>query len=96
MSFKLEGKHIDTLVALVENGPLEDGDVPSKSGRDDLIDAGYAVRIVQKGSDGWTAATYEGRNTYCKRYGNAATMKEAKANRLMQRAIHVAQHKEGT
>jgi hypothetical protein len=67
-NFELTGAEVDTLIALVENGPLEDGDVPSKSGRDSLISRGLAVKIVVKGSDGYNAATYLGRDVYTKRY----------------------------
>lgn len=50
----------DTLLALAKDGPLWDGDVPSKNGRDDLIDHGMAVRVVCKGEQGHTALTYKG------------------------------------
>lgn len=83
---------VDTLVALVEHGPLWDGDVPSKSGRDKLITAGLAIRVVVKGEDGYTAATYQGRDAYKKEFGTALgggadTVAEAKANRLTQRVL---------
>lgn len=42
------------------NGPVWDGDVISKSYRDDLIDWKLAVRICAKGEQGYTAATYLG------------------------------------
>jgi len=91
----LSGAEVDTLVALIENGPLWDGDVPSKQGRDNLIKKGYAVRIVVGGEDGHCAATYAGRDAYKKRYGtslggSADTIAEAKANRLANRAIDSA------
>ncbi|WP_321946552.1 hypothetical protein [Paraburkholderia sp. J10-1] len=86
----ISGKHIDTLVALVENGPCWDGDVPSKSARDELIEAGLAVRVVVKLEDGYTAATYAGREAYKAQFGNADTMQEAKASRLAGRAISSA------
>lgn len=54
----------DTLKALVEEGPLWDGDVPSKAGRDDLIDRGWAVRVRLGGYDGYTAATYAGSDLF--------------------------------
>ncbi len=60
----MTGSEIDTLVALVECGPLWDGDLPSKTGRDALIAQGLAVRVVVKGEDGWQAATYAGRDAY--------------------------------
>lgn len=58
----------DTLIALVLKGPLSDGDLPSKSARDSLIEKGLAMRVMCKGEDGYQAATYEGRDVYNKRY----------------------------
>jgi hypothetical protein len=90
----MSGAEIDTLIALVECGPLWDGDVPSKAGRDSLIAQGFAVRVVVKGEDGWQAATYAGRDAYRALYpgpdGPADTIKEAKINRAMKRAINSA------
>lgn len=90
----LTGAEKDMLVALVEQGPLWDGDVPSKTGRDALIAQGLAVRVVVKGEDGWQAATYAGRDAYKALYpgpdGAADTIKEAKVNRTMHRAIKSA------
>ena len=60
----MTGAEKDTLIALVEQGPLWDGDVPSKTGRDSLLARGLAVRVVVKGEDGWQAATYAGRDAY--------------------------------
>lgn len=45
----LSGAAVDTLVALMRSGPLYDGDVPSKSGRDELLDCGLAAKIVVSG-----------------------------------------------
>lgn len=86
----MTGAEIDTLIALIENGPLWDGDVPSKSGRDSLIDKGLAVRVVVKLQDGFTAATLAGRDAYKQRYGGEDTMKEAKAFRQAMCAINSA------
>lgn len=90
----MTGAEIDTLIALVEQGPLWDGDVPSKAGRDALIAAGLAVRVVVKGEDGWQAATYVGRDVYKTLFpgpdGPADTIKEAKVNRTVRRAINSA------
>lgn len=77
----------DTLIALVEQGPLWDGDIPSKQGRDALIQAGFAVRVVVKGSDGWQAATYRGRDAYKALFPNPDgsmpdLIQQAKANRM--------------
>lgn len=93
----LTGAEVDTLIALVERGPLWDGDVPSKCGRDGLIERGYAVRVVVKGEDGWQAATYAGRDAYKDRYPSADspadTIKEARINRLALRTINSARAK---
>jgi len=70
----------DDLVALVESGPLWDGDVPSKSGRDEAITKGFAIRVVYQGQDGYTAATYKGRDEYCRLF-DGDTMAKAMANR---------------
>lgn len=90
----MTGAEIDTLVALVEHGPLWDGDVPSKSGRDALLSSGLAVRIVVRGDDGWQAASYAGKEAYKAIYpgpeGPADTIREARINRLTRRAINSA------
>lgn len=87
---ELTGRQIETLVALVENGPLWDGDVPSKTGRDELIAQGMAVRVVVSMQDGYTAATYAGRDAYMARYGREDTMREAQAFRRAGQAIKSA------
>jgi hypothetical protein len=89
------GGALDSLIALVEQGPVWDGNVPSKSGRDMLIDHGLAVRVVadtlkEGWSDGYTAATYLGRDVYSFYFGQSGTMKQAKAYRIAQRAIYSA------
>lgn len=59
---------IDTLKALVERGPLHDGDVPSKTERDLLLDVGLCVKVASAGSDGANAATQLAASVW-KRYG---------------------------
>lgn len=90
----MTGAEKDTLIALVESGPLWDGDVPSKAGRDALIAQNLAVRVVVKGEDGWQAATYAGRDAYRALFpgpdGPADTIRQAKINRLTRRAINSA------
>ena len=90
----LTGSEMDTLIALVEQGPLWDGDVPSKQGRDSLVQRGLAAKVVVKGEDGWQAATYAGRDAYRAPHprpdGPADTIKEAKVNRMTRRAINSA------
>ena len=94
MESKLTGGELDTLIALVETGPLWDGDVPSKSARDSLIDKGFAVRCIVKGKDGWQAATYAGRDAYKAHFpgpdGPADTINEARSNRQARRTINSA------
>ena len=77
---ELSGAEIDTLIALVEQGPLWDGDVPSKSGRNSLLERGYACKIVVRGEDGYQAATYSGRDAYNRLFGGN-TMSESMAIR---------------
>lgn len=94
----MTGAELDTLISLIERGPLEDGDVPSKCGRDSLIEKGLAVRIVVQLQDARTAATYKGRDAYCEYFGTAMggkadTMREAKAMREAMRSIRNASAK---
>lgn len=55
---------LDTLISLFEQGPLFDGDVPSKTERDWLLDNDLAAKIVVKGEDGFQALTYKGREIH--------------------------------
>lgn len=89
----MTGAQTDTLVALVENGPLWDGDVPSKAGRDDLIAQGLAVRVVMRLQDGYTAATQAGAAKYKEIFGNEDTLEQAKAFRKASNAITRASHR---
>jgi hypothetical protein len=91
---ELGGAAIDTLVALVERGPLWDGDVPSKSGRDALVVAGLVSCIVVNGEDGYQAATLAGAAAYREHFGNADYIREATAFRKAKSAIASAQHRE--
>lgn len=90
----MTGAEIDTLHALVLRGPLWDGDVPSKTGRDSLIAKGLAVRVIVDARDGFTAATYAGRDVFKARYpgadGPADTIAEARANCIAARIINCA------
>jgi hypothetical protein len=51
---------VDTLTACYFNGPLFDGDVPSKSGRDSLLEDGLVAKVVVKGEQGYNACTQKG------------------------------------
>lgn len=82
---------MDTLIALIERGPVEDGNLPSKSARDQLILSGDAARCVVQCSQGFQVATYKGSLLYMKIFGNSNTLREARAFRLAKRAINNAQ-----
>lgn len=88
------GAELDTLIALIENGPLSDGDLPSKHGRDLLIKRGLAVRVVMRGQDGFQAATYAGRDAYKAYYSMpddpSNTLHEAYLNRMARATIRKA------
>jgi len=49
----------EQLLQLV-NGPVWDGDVISKSYRDELFECGLAIRVCHKGEQGYTGALYIG------------------------------------
>lgn len=57
---KLDSAARDTLRAAYINGPLFDGDVPSKVGRTNLIKKGLIAKVVIKGVDGFNACTQRG------------------------------------
>lgn len=56
----LSASHREQLQQLIRQGPVWDGDVISKADRGDLIRWGLAARVIVKGKDGFTAATYRG------------------------------------
>lgn len=87
---KFTGAQLDTLIAIVERGPLDSGDIPSKMGRDDLVVMGLAARVMAQGREGYTAATYAGGLAY-KEYFGGETIEEAKANRKARSTIRRAQ-----
>jgi len=60
----LSPRHREQLKHLTMDGPLWDGDICSKTARDDLIDWSLAVRVAVKGEQGYTAATYRGYNVH--------------------------------
>lgn len=55
---------LNTLKQLVVHGPVEDGDVLSKSQRDFMISLGLASRVCVKNEQGYTAANYIGWGVY--------------------------------
>jgi hypothetical protein len=78
------GGALDTLIGLIERGPLGAGDVPSKQGRATLYEYGLAASVVVDGEDGYAAATQAGVAAFCHRYG-AGTLTEAIAARKASR-----------
>jgi hypothetical protein len=56
----LDSGECDCIVASCENGPLDDGDVPSKTSRNNLLTKGFMVKVVVKGEDGYNACTQKG------------------------------------
>jgi len=58
----LSGAARATLLALHRVGPLRDGDVPSKAGRDELLAIGLIEKIIVRGEDGYQACNYRGRD----------------------------------
>jgi hypothetical protein len=60
---------LEVLQHAIEQGPIEDGDLISKSTRDELVAKGYIARIRVKGEEGFNAATYAGRYMFCQHFG---------------------------
>lgn len=87
----LTSSALDTLVALVENGPLWDGDIPSKQGRDELIKLGFAVKIIAHSQEGYQAATQAGSEYYIKHFAGANLI-DAKIKRKSDRTAHKSVH----
>lgn len=54
----------EVLLCAYKHGPLYDGDVPSKSGRDALMEKKLIAKVVVKGEDGYNACTYRGRDVH--------------------------------
>lgn len=89
---------VDTLTALVENGPLWAGDLPDDRSASSLIGRGMATRTLVKMEEGYTAVTPRGRDAYCRIFGTslggaADSVAEAYANRLAQAATARAARK---
>jgi hypothetical protein len=59
-TYALSSAARSTLTAMCECGPLDDGDVPSKAGRDELLEVAMAAKVVVKGVEGYNAATQKG------------------------------------
>lgn len=52
----------EPLYQLHHKGPVWDGDVISKSARDELLDIGACAKVCVKGEDGFNACTYFGQH----------------------------------
>ena len=79
---ELSGAEIDTLVALIERGPLRDGGLPSKVGRNELLAKGFAAEVVIDRDYYFYAATAKGLEWYLDRY-KATNISDAITNRIL-------------
>jgi hypothetical protein len=61
---KMTSAERDTITAAFKKGPLDSGDVPSKSARDTLVLEHFVARVVVRGEDGFNACTHKGRAAY--------------------------------
>lgn len=78
----LTGAEIDTLISLIENGPLTDSSVPSKVGRDSLISRGFCAQVVIDRNWSNYAATTKGLTWYFETYG-ADDIDRCRVNRIL-------------
>lgn len=46
---EMDSAEVETLIACYERGPLYDGDIPSKRGRDGLLSKDFLAKVVVKG-----------------------------------------------
>lgn len=65
----------EVLKQLLFQGPVWDGNVPSKAARDDLIGYGLATRCCFLGEQGYTAATYTAYSVFDQGGGTPITKK---------------------
>lgn len=70
----------ETIIVLIEQGPVDDGDLPSKAARDSLLHHGFACKAIVHQEEAGNLATYRGRELY-KQLVDAPTLKEAIAKR---------------
>ena len=61
---EMEPHERDVIRCAYRKGPLFDGDVPSKTGRDMLLEDGFIAKVVVKGEDGFNACTHKGAWAY--------------------------------
>lgn len=57
---KMDGRHLETLDLCHRQGPIWDGDLPSKGIRSDLASVGAIKGVSVKGEQGYNACTYLG------------------------------------
>ena len=57
---ELSSAERDTLRACYQKGPLYDGDLPSKAGRNGLVEKGMLVQVIVRGEDGYNACNSKG------------------------------------
>jgi len=60
LASQLDAGQRDTLIASFNSGPLDDGCVPSKAGRDELLKSGLIAKTIKCGEWGYNACTYKG------------------------------------
>ncbi len=68
---------VETIIKLVEGGPVDDGDFPSKAARNSLIQYGYAQYVILNGDQAGCVATYKGGYLYCQLLDQGCRVKEA-------------------
>lgn len=94
----LEPGWVEVIILLVEEGPVEDGDFPSKVARDSLIAHGYAQYVVLKNMQAGCVATYKGGYLYCQLFDKYPGLAEAiafhKANPYFLRELFNRQRRE--
>jgi len=59
-----DGNAVDCIKAAFARGPLYDGDVPSKAGRDWCLEQGLIAKVIVRGEWGYNALTYKGAWVY--------------------------------
>lgn len=75
---------LDTLVGLVEEGPLWSEDVPSKLSCDALIAVGLAFNTVVRMQKGYIAASSLGADVYMHYFGQSTNLQDAQKYRMTQ------------
>ena len=84
----LDGGERETLRCLVKQGPVWDGDVPSKRGRTSLIELGLASKAVVNGQQGYQVANYVGWTVF-KQGGLTMAPPSRRTIQLSEPTLHV-------